>query len=110
MREPDAVDRAKMPHLTNGEFPGVTLREAMTSSWRFWAMALAFSLGIIVLNGTLTQIVSILSDRGMTLPEAAIVLGMSSQTVATHVKTIYRKLGIRSRAEAAREAVRLNLT
>ena len=48
--------------------------------------------------------------RGLTLPEAAIVLGMSSQTVATHVKTIYRKLGIRSRAEAAREAVRLNLT
>ena len=47
--------------------------------------------------------------RGLTLPEAGTVLGMSSQTVATHVKTIYRKLGIRSRAEAAREAVRLNL-
>ena len=77
VREPDAVDRAKMPHLTNGEFPGVTLREAMTSSWRFWAMALAFSLGIIVLNGTLTQIVSILSDRGMTLPEATSVLTLS---------------------------------
>lgn len=48
--------------------------------------------------------------RGLTLPEAALVLGMSGQTVATHVKTIYRKLGIRSRAEAAREAIRLNLT
>ena len=50
-----------------------------------------------------------LIGRGLTLPEAGAALGMSSQTVATHVKSIYRKLGIRSRAEAAREAVRLNL-
>ena len=48
--------------------------------------------------------------RGLTLPEAGGALGMSSQTVATHVKTIYRKLGIRSRAEAALAAVRMNLT
>ena len=48
--------------------------------------------------------------RGLTLPEAGAALCISSQTVATHVKAIYRKLGINSRAEAAMEAVRRQLT
>ena len=48
--------------------------------------------------------------RGLTLPEAGSALAISGQTVATHVKAIYRKLGINSRAEAAMEAVRRNLT
>lgn len=47
--------------------------------------------------------------RGLTLGEAGVVLGISSQTVATHVKTIYRKLNIASRAEAALEARHLGL-
>lgn len=51
-----------------------------------------------------------LIGRGLTLAEAASVLTLSSQTVATHVKNIYRKLGIASRAEAALEANRRNLT
>ena len=45
-----------------------------------------------------------LIGRGLTLGEAGEVLGISSQTVATHVKAIYRKLNIASRAEAALEA------
>jgi DNA-binding NarL/FixJ family response regulator len=51
-----------------------------------------------------------LIGRGLTLGEAAGVLAISSQTVATHVKNIYRKLGIASRAEAALEASRRSLT
>jgi DNA-binding NarL/FixJ family response regulator len=51
-----------------------------------------------------------LIGRGLTLGEASGVLGLSPQTVATHVKNIYRKLGIASRAEAALEASRRNLT
>lgn len=51
-----------------------------------------------------------LIGRGLTLIEAGRVLGLSSQTVATHVKKIYRKLGIATRAEAALEATRRNLT
>lgn len=51
-----------------------------------------------------------LIGRGLTLIEAARVLTLSSQTVATHVKKIYRKLGIATRAEAALEAARRSLT
>jgi DNA-binding NarL/FixJ family response regulator len=51
-----------------------------------------------------------LIGRGLTLKEAAGVFDLSSQTVASHVKNIYRKLGIASRAEAAIEATRRNLT
>ena len=50
-----------------------------------------------------------LIGRGLTLNEAADVLGLSNLTVATHVKNIYRKLGITSRAEAALEAARRSL-
>lgn len=50
-----------------------------------------------------------LIGRGLTLAEAGGVLAISPQTVATHVKAIYRKLGITSRAEAALEAARRQL-
>jgi DNA-binding NarL/FixJ family response regulator len=51
-----------------------------------------------------------LIGRGLKANEAATVLGISAQTVTTHVKAIYRKLEISSRAEAALEAHRRGLT
>lgn len=51
-----------------------------------------------------------LIGRGLKSSEAAAVLGISQQTVTTHVKAIYRKLEIGSRAEAALEARRRGLT
>lgn len=45
-------------------------------------------------------------SKGFTLPEIAKQLGISRHTVADHVKQIYRKLDVSSRAEAALEAVR----
>jgi len=45
-----------------------------------------------------------LIGRGLKSAEVAGVLSISPQTVTTHVKTIYRKLEITSRAEAALEA------
>ena len=56
-----------------------------------------------------TEVLAIIG-RGLTLLEAGGTLGISAQTVASHVKAIYRKLGINSRAEAAMEAVRRKLT
>lgn len=47
--------------------------------------------------------------KGFTLPEIAQQLGLSRHTIADHVKTIYRKLNVSSRAEAALEAARRGL-
>jgi MFS family permease len=77
VREPDADERAALPHLSEASLPGITLREALTGSWRFWALAVAFFLGIIVLNGTLTQVVSMLMDQGVKLQAATTVLAAS---------------------------------
>lgn len=48
-----------------------------------------------------------LIGKGFTIPEVAEQLGLSRQTIAGYVKNIYQKLHISSRAEAAREALRL---
>ncbi len=47
--------------------------------------------------------------KGLTLPESAKLLGISSNTVSGYVKEIYRKLNIASRAEAALSAQQLGI-
>lgn len=47
--------------------------------------------------------------EGLTVGQAAQRLGIARNTVATHVKHVYAKLSISSRAEAARVAARLGL-
>jgi DNA-binding NarL/FixJ family response regulator len=48
--------------------------------------------------------------QGMTLADIAGELHLSRPTVSDHVKNIYRKLGISSRAEAALRARSMGLT
>jgi DNA-binding NarL/FixJ family response regulator len=47
--------------------------------------------------------------RGLRIVDAALALGVAEGTVASHIKAIYRKLDISSRAEAALHATRLGL-
>lgn len=47
--------------------------------------------------------------RGRSYSQAAAQLGMSANTVATHVKNAYRKLDVHSAAAAVMQAVRLGL-
>lgn len=47
--------------------------------------------------------------KGYTLPEIAQQFGLSRHTVADHIKAVYRKLNVSSRAEAALEAARRGL-
>jgi DNA-binding NarL/FixJ family response regulator len=47
--------------------------------------------------------------KGFTFPEIAELLGISAHTVTTHVRRIYRKLEVRSRAEAVYEAMQRGL-
>jgi len=46
------------------ELIGVTAGEALRS-WIFWGLAIAFFLDVIAINGTLTHIVPLLTDRGI---------------------------------------------
>ena len=50
-----------------------------------------------------------LIGRGLRNGEAAEALGLSENTVSSYIKTIYRKLGISSRAEASWHAARMGL-
>lgn len=47
--------------------------------------------------------------RGFRNSDAAMHLGIAESTVASHIKSIYRKLDISSRAEASWHATRLGL-
>jgi len=76
IREPEEAERAALPDLVRGPLPGLSLRQAF-SGWRFYGLTFAFFLGVICLNGTLTQIVAMLQDRGWGLQEATRVLAAS---------------------------------
>lgn len=47
--------------------------------------------------------------RGFTQREAADIMGISSHTVASHVKAIYQKMAVNSRSEAVFEAIQSGL-
>ena len=50
-----------------------------------------------------------LISRGCTYARAAERLGLSAHTVATHIKKIYRKLGVHSAGAAVMRAVKLGV-
>ncbi|WP_417248684.1 response regulator [Celeribacter sp.] len=55
-----------------------------------------------------SEVLSLIA-RGLRIPEVSDQIGVADSTVATHIKNIYRKLGISNRAEAAIHAARLGL-
>ncbi|WP_243614601.1 response regulator [Shimia aestuarii] len=55
-----------------------------------------------------TEVLALIA-RGLRNSEAAAALGISENTVSGYIKTIYRKLGISSRAEASWHASRMGL-
>lgn len=55
-----------------------------------------------------TEVLSCIA-KGYTYGEVASMLGMSTHTVTSHIKKIYRKLEVHSRSEAVFEAVQMGL-
>ena len=55
-----------------------------------------------------TEVLSLLS-KGLRTSEIAEALHLSSNTVSTHLRHVFRKLGVGSRGEAVFEAMRMNL-
>lgn len=60
------------------------------------------------LTGREKEVLTLIA-RGLRNADVAQALGLAESTVASHIKSIYRKLGIGSRAEAAWHATRLGL-
>ena len=74
-REPP-VPPERAHSAASAAIPGVMLQEAV-KSWRFWAMTIAFFVTIVAVNGTLTQVVALMTDRGQPLGAAIFALSMS---------------------------------
>jgi MFS family permease len=79
IREPAAESepRRQSPQTTAA---GMMLGEALRGSWRYWALTLAFFLGAASINGTLTHVVPLLTDRGF--PIAVAVGALSGSGLA----------------------------
>jgi len=56
--------------------PGAAVGEALRS-WVFWGLSIAFLLDVVAINGTLTHIVPLLTDRGVPLGAATATLSGS---------------------------------
>lgn len=81
---PVALFMREPPHLSVGRtagtralravsialLPGVSFVDAVLRSWRFWALTLAFFLAVVAINGTLTNVIALLTDRGVPLQVA----------------------------------------
>src|SRR5579875_1145301 len=66
-------------HIVAGRstMPGATVTEAVFHNWRFWAMTIAFFIGVVAINGMLTRVVPLLSDRGIPVFVAVKALSIS---------------------------------
>jgi MFS family permease len=74
IREPGASDAVKLTDVApKHELIGLGVAEAM-KGWRFWALTIGFFIAIIAINGTLTHVVALLSDRGVPLQVATTAL------------------------------------
>jgi MFS family permease len=79
LREPPGLDpiaRRAAPRAAVPTIPGILARDAF-KTWRFWSFTLAFFLSIVAINGTLTQIVALLTDRGLSVQVAVGALSAS---------------------------------
>ena len=71
IREPPGfVPEADRSAAARAEVPGIDARDVFRGSWQFYALTVAFFLAIVAINGTVSHIVALLSDRGFPLAVA----------------------------------------
>jgi MFS family permease len=81
VREPSEAEMSRRAERPQSEaLPGMTAREAIGGSWRFWTLTVAFLLAVAAINGTLTQVVALLTDRGV--PRDVAVQALSAAGLA----------------------------
>ena len=72
------ADRAAVP---KADVPGLEAREVFRGSWQFYALTAAFFLAIVAINGTVSQVVVLLTDRGFALQTATGALQASGAAI-----------------------------
>jgi DNA-binding NarL/FixJ family response regulator len=109
--QPDAVLLHQLRRLADGEPPlsPRMARRMLAYFQRPAAPMLPPEEGGAVLTPRETEVLACIG-RGLRVAEAAQALGLTPNTVASYIKSLYAKLSIRSRAEAALEAARRGLT
>ena len=81
IREPPGFLRARERAAAGpAAVPGLPGREAF-SGWRFYALTIAFFLAIVAINGTVSHVVALLTDRGYPLQEATAALSLSGLAI-----------------------------
>lgn len=76
VRDPPAISPSGTAAAKSAALPGIDAAVAL-KSWTFWALAFAFLLGIMAINGTLVHIVALLTDRGIPLQMATSALSIA---------------------------------
>jgi MFS family permease len=78
IRDPSDKDRARIVDVApTGDLPGMTASQAIGRTWRFWALSITFFVAVTSVNGTVTQIVPYLTDRGLSMAVATAALSAS---------------------------------
>jgi MFS family permease len=83
VREPPGLTQAAAhrPELGRTDaLPGLTAAAALTQG-RFWALTIAFFLGVMAINGTLTHVIPLLTDRGIAPQDAAFIFSFAGYAI-----------------------------
>jgi MFS family permease len=79
--EGSAQAGARGPELARADtLPGSTAAAALRQE-RFWALTFAFFLGVMAINGTLTHVIPLLTDRGLAPQQAAFVFSFAGYAI-----------------------------
>ena len=107
--EPDAKVRRALRSIADGEPPLSSLvAQRMLAAFGAPAQADASESEEGVLSPREREVLMLIA-KGMRLPEVADMLRISRNTAAGYIKSVYRKLGVSTRAEAALKAANLGL-
>ena len=102
--------RIHLDGLAHGVPPlSPSIARRMLEFFRTAPMGLQNPASLVALSPRETEVLSYIG-RGLRVAETAQLLGLAESTVAGYVKTLYQKLTISSRAEAALEALKRGLS
>jgi DNA-binding NarL/FixJ family response regulator len=107
-QEPDMIG-ARLAAMERGEVPmSPAISKKILAHFQTSARFVSAGDSDVALTPRETDVLRLVG-RGLKISETAATLGLSEQTISGYLKTVYRKLDINTRAEAALEAARRGL-